>query len=75
MTLSGEQLADLRRGLGQRRRYYRAHDVDYPPRDDAAELDLALRWFAEWWRQRADRAEVGALRGRPTADSGQPDLL
>ena len=61
MPLSDSQVRDLREGLRHRERYYALHGGVMRARDDESETDLAMRWFCEWWRERADNA---ALRHR-----------
>lgn len=63
MKLREHNLRDLREGLEFRQRYYAQHDgAVRTPSDDARELDLALRWFRNWWQQRAEGATRRSLR-------------
>lgn len=69
MNLSAEQLRDLHEGLEHRERF---HGGEYPRQDDDWELSLALRWFCEWWRIRADNAAI--RKGRQQRTNEELDL-
>ena len=62
--MTPEQRKYLADGLQHRARYY----GDAPDRGEGYELTLALAWWAQWWRDAADRA---AQR----RDPGTPDLF
>lgn len=73
MELTDSQLRDLREGLRHRERYYALYGGKYPPGDDERELDLALRWFEEWWKKRADDAHLRVHKAR--RDDRTADLI
>lgn len=69
MSLTPEERRYLDEGLRHMRRYY-GRDIGEPP---AGDLALALAWWANWWKARADQAALRDWRDR--ARRGQADLF
>lgn len=74
LQLTREQALDLLEGIAHRERYYATHGIAYPATNTLEwELNLALRWFAVWWKQRADGAAVRNRRQHDASDT--PELF
>lgn len=74
LRLSPEQALDLLEGIAHRERYYATHGIAYPATNTLEwELNLALRWFSQWWKQRADAAAVRNHRAQHASPT--PELF